>query len=258
MQIIFVVALFFFQPLLILLSINPVLLLHFFFVLLAHIFFLFSRVLPPFADMFNHHPTADTHHSFDSASRSLLCTSNTTYKSTDQVFIFYGPFPNHKLLRLYGFSVLNNPYDNVELYATMTPDAPAFQAKLELLQKHGISNDKPHELTLGHIPPQLLTTLRVQRLEPAELIDVQRIEDVIVNNKEVSRENEALVVTSLLLGLQQMLQQYPTTKEKDEQLLSASASGSGDVLSFHARCAVILRLGEKKILESLVEELRKR
>jgi hypothetical protein len=53
------------------------------------------------------------------------------------------------LLRLYGFVVDNNPFDSVEIWAPMSPDAPLYEYKLNVLAEHNISNETSFELNYG-------------------------------------------------------------------------------------------------------------
>lgn len=207
------------------------------------------RVLPPFADMFNHSITAVEKHLFDPNSRCLRCITYSSFAPGDQIFINYGPFPNHKLLRLYGFALQNNPHDHVELWCPMSPEAPLFDYKMSILQKKGISNHQCFYLQRGKLSSDLLATLRVQRLEPIEFANA----DQAFKNQPVSVENERLVLSSLLAALQDILQAYPDSLDSDEELFKNGSTRSKTRLHY----ALLLRISEKQILKNNMELLRK-
>lgn len=110
-----------------------------------------------------------------------------------KIFFNYGNFPNHKLLRLYGFAIDNNPFDTVEIWAPMSPEAPLYEYKVNVLAEHNISTDVPFELTYGKLCQPLLSALRVQRMEATEFVHL----DEVFEGKPASKENETLVVKSL-------------------------------------------------------------
>jgi len=203
-----------------------------------------ARVLPPFADLFNHDPLIDTSHRFNPKTSSLECTTNVGTEAEKQIFFNYGAFPNHKLLRLYGFAIPNNPFDAVELYCPMSEQAPMFQYKISVLQKNAISNTQSFELTIKDpLPEKLLFTLRVQRLEEKLPADYK--------NGMINISNEFAVLESLFEGIKGMLQGYATSQQEDEKLLSSNSN-------FKQTCAVILRHSEKNILAAVVKKLEER
>eukprot|EP01089_Gocevia_fonbrunei_P010580 TRINITY_DN23519_c0_g1_i1.p1 TRINITY_DN23519_c0_g1~~TRINITY_DN23519_c0_g1_i1.p1 ORF type:complete len:190 (+),score=0.47 TRINITY_DN23519_c0_g1_i1:502-1071(+) len=68
------------------------------------------RIFAPFADMFNHSLQTNEEHGYNSEAAALQSRTHSEFKSGDYVVINYGAFPNHKLLRLYGFAVSENPF----------------------------------------------------------------------------------------------------------------------------------------------------
>lgn len=82
------------------------------------------RLLAPFADMLNHSDNVKQCHAYDSSSKTLSVLAGKDYEAGDQVFIYYGPVSNSRLLRLYGFVVPGNSNDNYDLVLATHPEAP--------------------------------------------------------------------------------------------------------------------------------------
>ncbi|PRP86193.1 hypothetical protein PROFUN_05709 [Planoprotostelium fungivorum] len=198
------------------------------------------RVLVPFADLFNHQPLVRTRHQYDEATDSITCISQESFSQGQQVFFNYGAFPNMKLLRVYGFVIERNPFDLVDLYCPMSPYAPLFEQKTQLLSTMGVSNDTAFGLQSGRLNETLLRTLRIQRIESlSQIIDcMDATKDSIL-----SKDNEDSVITSLMEGLNAMLSAYPTTLESDLRADKLK-------LSYEERSALVLRTSEKLTIKN--------
>lgn len=205
-----------------------------------------TRVLAPFADMFNHNFKADEHHFFDNATNSLCCITHKAFKKGDEVVLNYGSFPNHRLLMLYGFTQTQNPYNYVELWTSMSSEAILYQYKMEVLAQNGVKSDVPFQLHLGKLPDKLLGALRVQRMEPQEFSKVHQ-----AFKGPISEENEHIVLSSLIAAIAGMLKGYSTTIEEDQKILASKPN------NWNVYNAVVLRLAEKEILLSNLSILQK-
>lgn len=97
-----------------------------------------QKVLVPFLDLLNHSPLANERHYVDRD--SVVVAVRDEYQIGMQVFINYGPFPNHCLLRLYGCVIEENPFDSVDLYVPMHPLAPMYDVKSAILERHGVNH----------------------------------------------------------------------------------------------------------------------
>lgn len=186
-------------------------------------------------------------HAFDDKKDALTCRTTSSFKKEDQIYINYGPFPNHKLLRLYGFALENNPHDSVDLWAPMGPDAPEYAIKIAALANHGIQNDQSFQLRKGRPPMALLGALRIQRYQGPP----QHIEQAF--HKAVSTESELAILYALIDALRTMLANYATSLAHDHQLIK----------SCHPTCKkdwiLVLRFTEKEILEDnirMLEEMK--
>ncbi len=238
-----------------------------------------GRVLPPFADMFNHKPDIQEKHYFDSEKRCLISTTQTSYKPGEQIYINYGVFPNHKLLRLYGFALESNLFDTVEIWAPMSEMAPLYELKINILKSHGIENEQSFELRYGRLPNQLLSALRVQRVQPTDLVNVERAFSTSNSNNNtnnnssdynenqiISVENEMMILGALKEALLSMLSAYSSTLQQDktvllqhhqeeEQQSKENTKSNSSTISSKLLYAVRLRFGEKVILLNNIELL---
>ncbi len=87
-----------------------------------------------------------------------------------QAFIYYGPVPNSRLLRLYGFVMPDNPNDSYDLVLTTHPTAPFFEQKHKLWVSAGLDSTSTISLTLTDpLPKNVLRYLRIQRLNESDL-----------------------------------------------------------------------------------------
>ena len=161
----------------------------------------------------------------------------------EQVLISYAATSNARLLRLYGFVVEQNPFEFVEMYATMSPEADNFAAKVQLLVGGGVTElDAPHKLTSSDpLPASLLASIRIQRLSGGELADGAK-----AFSGPVNAANEAATLAALGEGAQAMLASYPT--KLGEDLTALKKAGPTRDLGDPRTLALILRVEEKKIL----------
>ena len=77
-----------------------------------------------------------------------------------QAFIYYGPIPNNRILRVYGFIQPDNPHDSYDLVLTTHPMAACWQQKQQLWTAAGLDSTCTISLTLSDPLPR-------ERDEPA-------------------------------------------------------------------------------------------
>ena len=117
----------------------------------------------PVFDMFNHSPQCTTMHGFHDSTDCLHVYSTQTWAQGEELFIHYGPLSNTKLAMFYGFAIPNNEFDYVELWATMSPRAPAYELKHAMLTMHGINHQhEPFKIVADKAPLDVIAALRVQ------------------------------------------------------------------------------------------------
>ncbi|XP_024403343.1 ribulose-1,5 bisphosphate carboxylase/oxygenase large subunit N-methyltransferase, chloroplastic isoform X2 [Physcomitrium patens] len=100
-----------------------------------------SITMVPFVDMFNH----------DSSARALLAyyeeegyaevVADKDYNQGSQVVITYGTLPNSSLALDFGFTLPDNPHDEVQIWMEAPSGDPLRAEKLKLLRDHGIATD---------------------------------------------------------------------------------------------------------------------
>ena len=79
-----------------------------------------------------------------------------------QVFINYGPLPNNRLLRLYGFVLSSNPNDSYDIVLSTYPTAPFWEQKQKLWISAGLDSTCTISLTLTDpLPKSILRYLRI-------------------------------------------------------------------------------------------------
>jgi hypothetical protein len=195
----------------------------------------------PFADMFNHSSNVESRGAFGPNSGAYKLFTDTAYKQGDQVFLCYGQHSNEVLLKYYGFVIEDNRYNSIRFHI----DWSAFpgenkNAKLALIQDYHVAEGKYVGLE-EEFSWNMMTCLRIMLSDSNESEDWARaiLEDVI------SRENELKVWDYLQNLLRERAKDKIATVKEDMALLSTETN-------FNKRNAITLRIGEKKILDSLL------
>ena len=231
------------------------------------------RSMVPCFDMLNHHPHSRVGHIFQDGKVILL--TQQSHRAGDELCLHYGSQSNTKLMMLYGFCIppsVGNPEDSVDLWASMSPAAPHYDLKAQLLASWDIYPDKrPFQLTLCTdttcgVPKDLVVCLRVQYGDAGGELSPQDFS--AAREGPLSEATEALVASLLVSALRGMLDSYETTLAEDEERLTAmglltegragAASDQVTVVDFvppsdREKNAVIMRHAEKVILSSVIE-----
>jgi hypothetical protein len=144
----------------------------------------------------------------------------------------YGNFPNEKFLLIYGFTVAENPFDAVQIYAPISVTDPLYNDKAQLLSTMcGIEDvNRPHMLLKERIgshilPESLLSVLRVVGIQSEE-----ELETIVANNngggdgviRMISPENEQAALSALGQALHTMARQLALNMISDDNLQAAS------------------------------------
>ncbi|CAG8546370.1 13188_t:CDS:2 [Ambispora leptoticha] len=196
------------------------------------------RCIAPFADMLNHSPDVQLCHIYNPRSDSL------------QVFINYGPVPNNRLLRLYGFVLPNNPYDSYDLILSTHPGAPFYDQKVALLESAGLQVNATFALTLSDpLPLDVLRYLRIQRLLSSE------ISAMVVNREArniVSARNEAEILKALIESFEGLLANFGIPLEELQEKIAFGLYKQGD----NVWAAAHVSIGEQRILRMALQKTR--
>jgi Rubisco LSMT substrate-binding/MYND finger len=163
-----------------------------------------------------------------------------------QVFIYYGPIPNNRLLRLYGFVVPGSPNDSYDLVLSTHPNAPSFEQKHKLWVSAGLDSISTISLTLTDpLPKNVLRYLRIQRLDESDLA-VITLQQIDAADEKISDSNEVEVLRFLVESICGLLDSFGTQLEKLEEQLAEGVYSSGG----NAWAAAHVSLGEQLVLRS--------
>ena len=158
-----------------------------------------------------------------------------------QVFINYGPLPNNRLLRLYGFVLSSNPNDSYDLVLSTHPTAPFWEQKQKLWISAGLDATCTISLTLTDpLPKNVLRYLRIQRLDESDLSVVQ----VDATDGIINEPNEMEVLQFLVDSFCSLLANFGTQLEMLEEQLAASVHPPGG----NAWAAAHVSVGEQRVL----------
>ncbi|KAL6907343.1 SET domain-containing protein [Trichoderma evansii] len=201
------------------------------------------RVLAPFADMLNHSPEVKQCHVYDPLSGSLSVLAGKDYEVGDQVYIYYGPIPNNRLLRLYGFVIPDNPNDSYDLVLSTHPMAPFYELKQKLWASAGLDSTSTISLTLTDpLPKNVLQYLRIQRLDESDLttIALQKLD----TNEKISDSKEKEVLQFLVESISSLLDGFRTQLEQLQEQLAEGIYPLGG----NAWAAAHVSVGEQRVL----------
>ncbi|KAG6615183.1 putative histone-lysine N-methyltransferase [Phytophthora cinnamomi] len=223
----------------------------------------FKAMVPVF-DMLNHDPEAEMSHFFDMATQRFKLVSHQHWNAGAQMFINYGPLSNHKLLSLYGFVIIGNPFDAVEMWLPMDEASTKFfQEKEQLLFTNGLDHaTNPFELVADESNDLLLVAARIQEINCETVEEFEELANKALYGEMVSLENEQEVLSRLIYTLEKMLEAFPTSIEEDDKLLESWESDlaqqddeKSDSLN-HERMAVAVRRSDKYILSENINMLK--
>lgn len=158
-----------------------------------------------------------------------------------QVFINYGPIPNNRLLRLYGFVLPSNPNDSYDIVLSTHPTAPFWEQKQKLWLSAGLDSTSTIPLTLTDpLPINVLRYLRIQRLDESDLSVIQ----VDATDGIISESNEMEVLQFLIDSFSSLLENFGTQLETLEDQLAANVYPPGG----NAWAAAHVSFGEQRVL----------
>ncbi|KAF8629219.1 hypothetical protein AX17_005802 [Amanita inopinata Kibby_2008] len=190
----------------------------------------------------------------------LKMVSTRSIHEGEQVWNTYGDLPNAELLRRYGHvdtlplsrGGVGNPGDVVEIRADIVADVLLKRDSTVSLQelKERIDwwldegGDDVIVIEAEHeVPPLLLSLIRLFLLSKSEWEGTRR------KSKPPRAKMEADVLVILIATLHQRLKAYQTNIEEDEKLLQSN-------IGLNKRHAVIVRLGEKRILTNMLDTVQ--
>lgn len=205
--------------------------------------------LVPYADALNHRADSQAYLDYSMEDQAVVFPVDRNYKEGEQVFTSYGrERSNADLLITYGFVDENNAMDYLDLEVGLVDGDRLLVLKQQILQQAMLDSPQTFPLYLDRFPTQLLTYMRLSRLQdPALFPKIVFDKDIMLDQ---ANEYECL---QLLMGeCRTKLGNYEGGVDDEIRLLKNKK------ISQRERVAAQLRLCEKKILTSTMTALRNR
>jgi len=213
--------------------------------------------LVPMADMFN---------SIDGQSGETLLKVETrltenelqyfaleTIPAGEQIFTPYGKhkrLSNAQLLLDYGFVVIGNKNEMGVFDNPISESDAYYDQKVKFLQAGNLW--RPQYNVYKDDISEVLAPFRISNIIPSEFSMVDRAFEGKGNR--ISDRNEKATVRQLISVVNRMLSLYPTTIEKDVEILKTLSLAPSNR---NLRAAIIVRKGEKEILQEFKLTLEK-
>jgi len=211
----------------------------------------------PMADMLNARYGSENAKLFYEE-RDLRMVTTKAIKEGEQIWNTYGDPPNSYLLRRYGHVDLvpmpdgriGNPADIVEIRADFVvasisklhASSASILEKVDWWLEEGGEDVFTLEVA-GDIAEEMLSFVRLLLMLPAEWEKVQQ------KSKLPKPKKDAQVLGIIEDTLKRRFSGYPTTLEQDEVTLSDTS------ISLNKRHALVVRIGEKHILQATLQKL---
>lgn len=158
----------------------------------------------------------------------------------ERIILVPDELPNSELLRRFGSIRRENPYDTVDIDASLvTGSAPL--NRIDYALDNGLLDDFFELPKSGSIPREMRQVIELLELSDSDFFELGE-EELPASKSEVVRDR----VRSIL---ETKIARYGSTIEEDESLLS------GD-LPTRRRLAITIRLSEKRILQTALESLQ--
>ncbi|KAJ7121334.1 SET domain-containing protein [Mycena crocata] len=186
----------------------------------------------------------------------LRMVSTKPIASSEQIWNTYLDLPNAELLRRYGHvdllplptGELGNPGDVVEIpadlaVAALAPDAATTKARIDWWLEQGGDDVVVLESDLD-IPLALISLIRLLQLSNDEW------EKAVAKDKVPKPKLDSDILDVVGTVFERRLNEYPTTLTDDVALVA------NDTLPLNKRHALIVRIGEKRILQAALQKIK--
>lgn len=161
-----------------------------------------------------------------------------------KVYIYYGPIPNNRLLRLYGFVIPGNPNDSYDLVLTTHPEAPLYEQKQKLWVSAGLDSTTTISLTLTDpLPMNILRYLRIQRADVSGLAALA-LQQIDGTDEKISDSNEVEILRFVEEAIGSLLDGFAISLERLEEQLAEGVYPVGG----NAWAAAHVSVGEQRVL----------
>ena len=220
----------------------------------------------------------------------LFPSGGNRYKKGEEVFNSYGRRPNDHLMLDYGFSLLDNEWERVDLRLVVPPPDPSkntsdetriFGIRRRLLLLNGLNTVRTLKLRRGHLTFEAIVFFRIANMTEAELVGSLGEEDSTTAKVPVSRDDGGIpssgtrgvdvvslenerkslaVLLAVLLSLQSDMS--ATSIELDEQLLlslsSSSSSSSSSSPPLQTLCGELSEVDSDRLAAALAYRLTRK
>ncbi|KAI1311919.1 hypothetical protein EDD11_003281 [Mortierella claussenii] len=221
----------------------------------------------PMADMLNHRTGFNNARLFHEKD-CLRMVAIKPIKAGQQIYNTYGDLCNADLLRKYGFVDQPNSFNIVELSGdfvvaactagraggvasegdTVVEGAAEKEEKVEWLLEHDGLEDYFILEADGEIPEELVGCCKIL------MMPIDEFRTNVVENKKLPNTKLTVEVQKVFRELlEAKLAQYASTAKDDRALLKQPA----DALSINKRNAIIVRSGEREIVQSVLDKVKK-
>ncbi|KAG0232464.1 hypothetical protein BGW41_001858 [Actinomortierella wolfii] len=207
----------------------------------------------PLADMLNHktgHNNARLFHEKD----CLRMVAIKPIKAGQQIYNTYGDLCNADLLRKYGFVDVPNPHDIAEINGQLVvekstaADPNGKEEKVEwLLENDGLEDHFIVEAG-SEIPEELVGCIKILSM-PLDTFQKTVVEGKKIPNTKLTVESQKI----LREILETRLSEFQSSAKEDRQILKQSS----DECSRNKRNAVIVRSGERELLQGVLDKVKR-
>jgi histone-lysine N-methyltransferase SETD3 len=205
--------------------------------------------LVPLVDMINESKFWDSRWSWSDEGQCFEVKTLRAVPQGQEFFTSYGDKSNLRLLFQYGFVHADNVHNEVSVLFGLRPDDPLAGQKQRLLGLADPSEQRSFKLELALFSPALTEMFSFLRVVLADTEDFARLKDapdpLVRARGMLSSGNEQKLIPTFVAACEQRLASYPTSLEEDMRMLQE------EKLSLNARSCVVLRQGEKQILQTL-------
>ena len=208
-----------------------------------------TACLVPLQDMINDSMPRNSRWSWSDEGQCFEVTASSAVARGQEFLTTYGNKSNLRLLFHYGFVHEDNSANEVLLNFGLLPEDPLAGEKQRLLGLADPSEQRMFKLELALFNPELTEMFSFLRVVLADAEDVGKL--VAVPDPKVrargmlSPANEQKLIPTFIAACEKKLADYSTSHEEDARMLRE------ETLALNVRNCVVLRKGEKQILQTL-------
>jgi histone-lysine N-methyltransferase SETD3 len=205
--------------------------------------------LVPLMDMFNDSMPRNSRWSWSDEGQCFEMTTQSPVARGQEFLTTYGNKSNLRLLFHYGFLHQENSANEVLVSFGLRPEDPLAEQKQRLLGLADPSQQRAFKLELALFTPALTELFSFLRVVLADAEDLGKLMDapdpMLRARGMLSPGNEQKLIPTFVAACEKQLAGYETSLEEDTRMLRE------ETLSFNVRNCVVLRQGEKQILQTL-------